>query len=86
MKLKNPIAKELRTPKFKSKVIENKKKKLEDDDKHWITSGYEGVEIFVKGSDIHNLLDDDVDEGLFGEDDKDLVSRVKKETGGSVDE
>ena len=34
MKLKNPIAKELRTPKFKSKVIENKKKKLEDDDKH----------------------------------------------------
>ena len=86
MKLRNPIAKELRTPKYKSKVIENKKKKLEDDDKHWITSGYEGVEIFVKGSDIHNLLDEDVDEGLFGEDDKDLVSRVKKETGGSVDE
>ena len=86
MKLKNPIAKELRTPKFKSKVVENKKKKLEDDDKHWITSGYEGTEIFVKGSDIHNLLDEDVDEGLFGENDNDLVSRVKKETGGSVDE
>ncbi len=29
MKLRNPIAKELRTPKYKSKVVENKKKKLE---------------------------------------------------------
>ena len=48
MKLRNPIAKELRTPKYKSKVVENKKKKLEDDDKHWITSGYEGTEILVK--------------------------------------
>jgi|TARA_A100001388_G_C28349173_1_gene302527 hypothetical protein len=86
MKLRNPIAKELRTPKYKSKVIENKKKKLEDDDKHWITHGYEGTEILVKGSDIHNLLDEDVDEGLFGENDSDLVARVKKETGGSVDE
>ena len=26
MKLRNPIAKELRTPKYKSKVVENKKK------------------------------------------------------------
>ena len=86
MNKKNPIAKELRTPKFKSKVIENKKKKLEDDDKHWITSGYEGTEILVKNSDIHNLLDDDVDEGLFGENDESLVARYKKETGGSVDE
>ena len=68
------------------KQVGNKKKKLEDDDKHWITSGYEGTEILVKGSDIHNLLDEDVDEGLFGENDNDLVSRVKKETGGSVDE
>ena len=86
MKTKNPMAKELRTPKYKSKVIENKKKKLEDDDKHWITSGYEGTEILVKGSDIHNVLDDDVDEGLFGETDESLVARFKKETGGSVDE
>ena len=31
MKLRNPMAKELRTPKYKSKVVENKKKKLEDD-------------------------------------------------------
>ena len=30
MKLRNPIAKELRTPKFKSKVIENKKKTNND--------------------------------------------------------
>jgi len=27
-----------------------------------------------------------VDEGLFGENDSDLVARVKKETGGSVDD
>ena len=31
MKLRNPMAKELRTPKYKSKVVENKKKKLEDE-------------------------------------------------------
>ena len=86
MKLRNPIAKELRTPKYKSKVVENKKKKLEDDNKHWITSGYEGTEILVKNSDIHNVLDDDVDEGLFGETDESLVARFKKETGGKVDE
>ena len=86
MNKKNPIAKELRTPKYQSRVIENKKKKLEDDDKHWITHGYEGTEILVKGSDIHNLLDEDVDEGLFGEIDESLIARYKKETGGSVDE
>ena len=29
MKTKNPIAKDLRTPKYKSKVIKNKKKEAE---------------------------------------------------------
>ena len=29
MKTKNPIAKDLRTPKYKSKVIKNKKKETE---------------------------------------------------------
>ena len=35
MNKKNPIAKELRTPKYQSRVIENKKKKLEDDE-HYV--------------------------------------------------
>ena len=33
-----------------------------------------------------NLLDEDVDDVFLGESDNDLVARLKKETGGSVDE
>ena len=33
-----------------------------------------------------NLLDEDVDDVFLGESDNDLVARLKKETGGSVDD
>lgn len=66
MKKRNPIARDLRTSKYKSKVIPNKKK-------HYL-------------SDEYNVLDEEVDDFFMGESDNDLVSRLKKETGGSVDE
>ena len=50
MNKKNPIAKELRTPKYKSRVIENKKKKLEDDD-HKILSQFFLQRIYKKDRD-----------------------------------
>jgi hypothetical protein len=66
MKKRNPIARDLRTSKYKSKVIPNKKK-------HYL-------------SDEYNVLDNEAEDVFFGESDDDLVSRMKKETGGSVDE
>ena len=66
MKKRNPIARDLMTTKYKSKVIPNKKK-------HYL-------------SDEYNVLDEEVDDFFMGESDNDLVSRLKKETGGSVDE
>jgi hypothetical protein len=66
MKKRNPIARDLMTTKYKSKVIPNKKK-------HYLSKE-------------DNLLDEDVDDVFLGESDNDLVSRLKKETGGSVDE
>ncbi len=66
MKKRNPIARDLMTTKYKSKVIPNKKK-------HYLSKE-------------DNLLDEDVDDVFLGETDNDLVARLKKETGGSVDE
>ena len=66
MKKRNPIARNLMTTKYKSKVIPNKKK-------HYLSKE-------------DNLLDEDVDDVFLGESDNDLVARLKKETGGSVDE
>mgnify|MGYP001323372938 FL=1 len=66
MKKRNPIARDLMTTKYKSKVIPNKKK-------HYLSKE-------------DNLLDEDVDDVFLGESDNDLVARLKKETGGSVDE
>ena len=66
MKKRNPIARDLMTTKYKSKVIPNKKK-------HYLSKE-------------DNLLDEDVDDVFLGESDNDLVSRLKKETGGSVDD
>jgi len=66
MNKRNPIARDLMTTKYKSKVIPNKKK-------HYLSKE-------------DNLLDEDVDDVFLGESDNDLVSRLKKETGGSVDE
>jgi len=66
VKKRNPIARDLMTTKYKSKVIPNKKK-------HYLSKE-------------DNLLDEDVDDVFLGESDNDLVSRLKKETGGSVDE
>ena len=66
MKKRNPIARNLMTTKYKSKVIPNKKK-------HYLSKE-------------DNLLDEDVDDVFLGESDNDLVARLKKETGGSVDD
>jgi len=66
MKKGNPIARDLMTTKYKSKVIPNKKK-------HYLSKE-------------DNLLDEDVDDVFLGESDNDLVARLKKETGGSVDD
>ena len=44
------------------------------------------LEIITKETVAHNVLDENVDEGLFGETDESLVARFKKETGGKVDE
>ena len=66
MKKRNPIARDLMTTKYKSKVIPNKKK-------HYLSKE-------------DNLLDEDVDDVFLGESDNDLVARLKKETGGSVDD
>ena len=63
-KKRNPVAKELYTPKYKSKVIPNKKKDFSDDEA-WKQDDY-------------NLLIKDVDDNLFGQSDEQIVSEIKK--------
>ena len=45
---RNPVARELRTPKYRKRVVEDKRRKQIKDDDYWIVSGYEGVEMYVK--------------------------------------
>ena len=45
---RNPVAQELRTPKYRKRVVEDKRKKQIDDDDYWIVSSYEGVEDICK--------------------------------------
>mgnify|MGYP003133551746 CR=1 FL=1 len=47
-KKRNPIAQELRTPKYSKRVVEDKRRKHIVDDNYWIVSGYEGAEMYVK--------------------------------------
>ena len=63
-KKRNPVAKELYTPKYKSKVIPNKKKDFSDDEA-WKQDDY-------------NLLDKDADDNLFGQSDEQIVSEINK--------
>ena len=64
-KKRNPVAKELYTPKYKSKVIPNKKKDFSDDDEAWKQDDY-------------NLLEKDADDNLFGQSDEQIVSEINK--------
>ena len=63
-KKRNPVAKELYTPKYKSKVIPDKKKDFSDDEA-WKQDDY-------------NLLDKDADDNLFGQSDEQIVSEINK--------
>ena len=65
-KKRNPVAKELYTPKYKSKVIPNKKKGYMSDDDY---------NLLIED---HNLLIEDVDDNLFGQSDEQIVSEIKK--------
>ena len=47
-KKRNPMAQELRTPKYHKRIVEDKRRKQIVDDDYWIVSGYEGVEIYIK--------------------------------------
>ena len=47
-KKRNPMAQELRTPKYRKRVVEDKRRKQTQDDDYWIVSSYEGVEVYVK--------------------------------------
>ena len=47
-KKRNPMAQELRTPKYHKRVVEDKRKKQINDDDYWIVSSYEGIETYVK--------------------------------------
>ena len=47
-KKRNPMAQEVRTPKYRKRVVEDKRRKHIVDDDYWIVSGYEGVEIYIK--------------------------------------
>ena len=62
-KKRNPVAKELYTSKYKSKVIPDKKKDFNDD--AWKQDDY-------------NLLDKDADDNLFGQSDEQIVSEINK--------
>ena len=63
-KKRNPVAKELYTPKYKPKVIPDKKKDFSDDES-WKQDDY-------------NLLIEDVDDNLFGQSDEQIVSEINK--------
>jgi|TARA_Y100000034_G_C6809331_1_gene363618 hypothetical protein len=47
-KKRNPMAQELRTPKYNKRVVEDKRRKHITDDDYWIVSSYEGVETYVR--------------------------------------
>jgi hypothetical protein len=47
-KKRNPMAQELRTPKYRKRVVEDKRRKQINDDDYWIVSSYEGVETYMK--------------------------------------
>ena len=47
-KKRNPMAQEVRTPKYRKRVVEDKRRKQINDDDYWIVSGYEGVETYVR--------------------------------------
>ena len=47
-KKSNPMAQELRTPKYNKRVVEDKRRKHIVDDDYWIVSSFEGVETYVR--------------------------------------
>jgi hypothetical protein len=47
-KKRNPMAEEVRTPKYRKRVVEDKRRKQINDDDYWIVSSYEGVETYIK--------------------------------------
>jgi hypothetical protein len=47
-KKRNPMAQEVRTPKYRNRVVEDKRRKHITDDDYWIVSSYEGVETYIK--------------------------------------
>ena len=47
-KKRNPMAQEVRTPKYRKRVVEDKRRKQINDNDYWIVSSYEGVETYVK--------------------------------------
>jgi len=42
------MAEEVRTPKYRKRVVEDKRRKQINDDDYWIVSSYEGVETYIK--------------------------------------
>ena len=42
------MAQEVRTPKYRKRVVEDKRRKHTTDDDYWIVSSYEGVETYVR--------------------------------------
>ena len=42
------MAQEVRTPKYRKRVVEDKRRKHIVDDDYWIVSGYEGVETYIR--------------------------------------
>ena len=42
------MAQEVRTPKYRKRVVEDKRRKHIVDDDYWIVSSYEGVETYMK--------------------------------------
>ena len=42
------MAQEVRTPKYRKRVVEDKRRKQIVDDDYWIVSSYEGVETYIK--------------------------------------
>ena len=42
------MAQEVRTPKYRKRVVEDKRQKQINDDDYWIVSSYEGVETYIK--------------------------------------
>ena len=47
-KKRNPMAQEVRTPKYRKRVVEDKRRKHIVDDDYWIVSGYEGAETYIR--------------------------------------